>query len=413
MKTKIILGLTLVFFLAGINMLSAQSDYETVQNFKKEVSEIEQAIRNADSTDALEAVNEKIDKLGQKYGSQKTLLDNSLYPDNMDKTLDRLRNTANLRQGDFGQITELKTTVTGLKEQVDTLSARNDELSRQFALLESQSNERIAQLEKVVAQLRVSLQKRDQIVMNMISDLLPSNYSEGDQLSAEEKQEVVSKAERNNVVANIKRAVSDNIRFLEATRLYPEDLRKVKAQQDNFSRIWKSAGPTIVELYAEKGKRTDQINDVNDAFSQWDAKINEEVWSSIKSEFDESGINLSQFSTGKEFTSSVTGYIDEAVSNIKAMGSDAAEREYKKFDSTWNKRIEVSWMSFLLDNKLLTENEQDSIETKLATWEDAVYPEKFNWLYVVIGILALAVIVLLFLRRSPKSRQEPVQQRTS
>lgn len=405
MKNKFMLALTIGLVFAGYTLLHAQSDYETVQNFKKEVQQIEQSIKDADSLSILQEIPLKIDQLNNKYAEHKVLLDKSLYPDNLDKTIQRLKNESNLRQGDFAQITELQTAVTGLKEEIDTLRARNTDLARQFALLENQSNTsnaRIAQLEQVIAQLRVSLQKRDQIVINMINDLLPTGFQQGEQLTSQEKQEVVSKAEKNDILFNVKKAVNDNIRFLDATRLYPEDLRKVKAQHDNFVRIWKKTGPAMVELYSEKKKRTEEFKEIDDAFFAWNTKIDEEVWLSVNAAFADNNVFLPQFTNGKEFTSVVTTYISDEIMNADAKGKDAAKKEYEKFDTTWNEKIKPSWMSFLLDNKMITENDQDSIEIKLATWEDAVNPEQFNWLYIIIAVLAVAVIILLFVRFSPK-----------
>ncbi|MFO7447822.1 MAG: hypothetical protein R6W90_15770 [Ignavibacteriaceae bacterium] len=407
MKTKFIIGFALIIFLSGSKILLAQSDYETVQNFKKEVNQIEQSIRDADSLGAIDGINSEIDQLRDDYSANKELLDNSLYPNTFDKTIESLRNAGNLRRKDFAQIDVLETKVSGLEEQVDTLKSRNDELAMQFNQLESQTSARIAGLEKAVAQLRASLQKRDQIVMNMLSDLLPSNYTEGEELSPEEKQEILTETEKNNILFNIKKAVSDNIRFLDATRLYPADLRNVKAQKDNFARIWKNAGPTLVEVYAGRGKSTAEFEEIDEAFASWDAKIHEEVWSSINTEFAENNIRLKQFSSGKEFTSTIVSYIGDEIMNISAR--DNAEAEFNNFDSTWSNEIEPAWLPFLLDNQMISEAQEDSMEVMIASWEDAVYPEGFNWLYVIIGVLAVAVVVLLFTRKSPKPHQEPYQ----
>jgi hypothetical protein len=405
MKNNYLFVFIIMLSLSGINTLIAQSDYQTVQNFKKEVQEIEQAIKGAGSTEEVENISGNIDRLSSKYSAQKILLDNGLYPDNFEKTIERLKSTNNLRQGDFTQITELKTTVTTLQGEIDTLKVRNDELSRQFAELEGKNSKRVAELEQVIAQLRASILKRDQLLIDMINEMLPADYEVGDQLNSQEKQEIVSRADKKNILANIKKAVNDNIRFLDATRLYPADLRDVKSQYDNFTRIWNSAGSRIMDLYIEKGKRADEVAEIKDAFERWQSKINEEVWSSIKDEFSASNINLSKFSNSNEFVSTISSYISEEIMNAEAKGEDKSQKEYENFDSTWSKKIKPSWMSFLVDNKMITQNEEDSIEVKLATWEDAVYPDKFNWLYLVIAVLVIALIVVLFLKRSPKKSE--------
>lgn len=412
MKNKFLLLFTLLFFfISGINKTAGQSDYQTVQNFKKEVQNIEQKIKDADSLDAVEGITADIDKLANKYEGQKKLLDNGLYPDTFDKTIQRLKNSTNLRQGDFTQITELKSTVTTLREEIDTLRVRNDALTDQFAKLESQNKNEVAELQRMIAELRASLQKRDQLLISMITEMLPSDYETGDQLSSQEKQEIVSRAEQRNILANIKKAVNDNIRFLDATRLYPADMRDVKSQYDNFSRVWNNAGSAIIDLYAERGKKKEEVAEIKDAFDRWNQKINERVWASINAEFAANNIYLSKFKSGDEFVSIVSSYISDEIMNAEARGEDKAKIEYEKFDSTWTNKIKPSWMSFLLDNKMITDKGEDSIEVKLASWEDAVYPEKFNWLYVVIGVLVVALVVVLFLRRSPRKPESSYAER--
>ncbi len=160
MKSKIIINIVLVHLLFGMNFLFAQSDYEIVQNFKERAAKIEQQIKDADSLAALNEIENSIDKLQTDFASNRELLDKSLYPDNFDKSIQKLRNAYTLRQGDFTQIDILHTEVTGLKEEVDTLNRRNQELSAQFEELEKQSGEKIANLEKTIARLNASLKEK-------------------------------------------------------------------------------------------------------------------------------------------------------------------------------------------------------------------------------------------------------------
>jgi len=405
MKNKLILSFILFYFLLGVNTLFAQSDYEIVKNFKEKVREIEKAIRDSDSLDALADVNESINQLRSDFISHKKLLDSGLYPESFDKTIEKLKNSYALRSDDFMQIDVLKTEVTGLREVVDTLNRRNVELTDQFAILEKQSNDdrtRIAQLEQTIAQLKSSLQKRDEIVKNMIDSLLPSSFS-GEDLNTQEKQQLLSEAERNNILFHIKRAVSDNIRFLKATKLYPDDIEEIKDQQEDFLRIWKSVGPTITELYSEKGKNTNELKEIDEAFTNWHIQLEQETWESLKQEFTENNINLRNFSNGKEFAAALSSYISDEIKNAEVKGKDKAEAAYKNFaDSTWYSEIDPDWVPFLIDNNMLAEEEKDSIEVMIASWRDNVYPDGTKWIYIIAGVILLAVVILLFTRKSKK-----------
>jgi len=409
MKNKFLFSMLLTFFLSGFVQQSfAQSDYEIVQNFKQKYQEIEQAIKDADSLSDINTIPDRIDQLRSEYLPNKELLDKSLYPEDFDGVFSKLRNAYALRSQDFVQIDVLHTEVTGLKEQVDTLNRRNTDLLNMVQMLEEQSKTdrtRIAQLEKAVAELKASLQKRDEVVMSMIDSLLPPSYRGKEQLSAEEQQEVFSEAEKNNVLFHIKRSVRDNIRFLEVTTLYPEDISEVKDEQEEFTRIWRSVGPKLVDIYSAKGKSTNELKEIDAAFTEWNSAINREVWESINEEFSENDVGLRSFSNGDEFTETLSSYISDEINNADTKGEEA-ETAYKNFDSTWSSSIKPEWIPFLLDNKMLSEAQQDTIETKLADWKDKVYPAAFNWLYVVVAVLIIAVIILFFRRKSPKQAQE-------
>ncbi len=407
MKNKLIISIVLIHFLFGMNFLFAQSDYEIVQNFKERVNKIELEIKDADSLAALSEVENNIEKLRSDFTKNKELLDKSLYPDNFDKTIDKLRNSYTLRQGDFTQIDVLHIEVTGLREDIDTLNSRNRELTVQFEELEKQTGERIAALEQTIARLSASLKKRDEVVLSMIDSLLPPTLRDGEDLSPRERQQVLSEAEKTNVLYHIKRAVNDNIRFLEATRLQAKDIDDLKNRQENFTQIWKSVGPTMVEIYSERGKSTNELKDIDEAFTRWHNELNREVWESINDAFAENDISLQSFSSGKEFTSVVTNFIDDEIKNADEKGDAEAEATYKNFvDSTWNEEVDPNWVPFLISNKMLLEDDRDSIEVKIASWKDTVYPGGINWLYIIIAVLVIAVLILLFTRKPKKTESQ-------
>jgi hypothetical protein len=403
MKNKIILSFVLFQFLLGANILFAQSDYEIVQNFKEKAHWIEQAIKDANSLGSLAKIDEGIEQLKNDFISHKQLLDEGLYPENFDNTIDKLKNAYYQRNNDFTKIVVLETKVTALKDQLDTLDSQNKKLAEEFSLLKQQSEDdrtQLAQLQNIVANLKSSLQKRDQVVMNMIDSLLPASMRE-EELSSEEKQQVFAEAERNNILFHIKKAVSDNIRFLRATRLYPDDIEEIKDQQEDFLRIWQSVGPTMAELYSEKGKRTDELKEIDGAFATWHAELNGEAWESLNQEFAGKNIQLKNFSTGQEFAAALSSYIDEEMKTANEKGREKAEAAYTNFtDSLWYSDIKKDWMPFLIDNKLIAEAQDDSIEVMIASWKSSIYPGGSSWLYIVLAILLIAVAILFFSRKS-------------
>ncbi len=396
------------FFLCLLfsSMAFAQSDYEIVQSFKSKVTAIEDSIKNAASLQGLQSTSNSIDNLRSEYLDKKELLDKSLYPLNFNKTFENLQMAYDLRKGDFTQIDVLQTQVTGLKEQVDTLNKRNTDLIARVQILESESKKdksRIIQLERTVADLKASLQKRDELVISMIDSLIPPSYRQKSELSSEEKQKVYTEVQKNTVLNNVKKSLQDNIKFLQVANLTPEDLVEIKKQQDQFAKLWKSIGPKLVTIYSEKNAGTNDLKDIDNYFTSWKTALNQEAWASIRLIFADYGVNLQNFSGGKEFTQVAVSYINDEIKNADLKGKEESQNSYKSFaDSAWFGEVKPTWVSYLVDNKMFTEAQKDSIENKMTVWKSAVYGTGFNWLYLIIGLLAVIIVILIFVKRKPK-----------
>jgi peptidoglycan hydrolase CwlO-like protein len=405
---RILLSMAFLSFLSG-SLLNAQSDYKIVQDFKAKYQELRQAITDADSLEQLSEIQSQIEDFRNDSYANKALLDKSLYPEDFNSSIENLRNALTLRKGDFTQITVLKTQVGELRVQVDELNAKNTELINKVQLLDDQSKkdkEKISQLERSIAQLKASLRQRDDLVMTMLDSLMPAAYRVKEELTAAEKQKVYSEAQKANIISNIQRAINDNIRFLEVTKLTPDDIEEIRRQERDFAKIWKNVGPKIIEIYSEKNQNVNYLKDIDAAFSRWNAAITQEAWNSVEEEFKDRGINLTKFSNGNEFVKSVSSYVNDEMKNKKVMGEEESENSYKTFaDSVWFGKVKGTWVPFLEDNKMLSASEKDSIELKLSQWKDEV-SGGFNWIYIVIAVLIIVILFLLTRRRSP---EEPKQ----
>jgi len=404
-KINFIYLLAFSILLALNSSLFAQTDYEIVQSFKTKHQQIEEAIKNATSLDELDQISNQIDGFRQDFLNNKALLDKGLYPNNFDTSIESLRNALTLRRGDFTQIDVLKTEVTELQTQVDQLNTRNTELINQVTILEEQSKKdksRISQLERSVAELKTSLRKRDDLVMNMLDSLMPAPYRGGRELTQQEKQEVYSEAQKTNIIGNIKRSIRDNIRFLEVTTLNPDDLSEIRRQQQEYARLWRSAGPKIIDIYSEKGENVNHLKEIDEAFNSWQAAINQQVWNSVREKFTSRGITISNFSNGKDFANSVTTFIDDEIKNADVKGKEEIENTYKSFDSTWYQEVKPDWIPYLVDNRMITEAQRDTIENRIEQWKAEVYPGGVNWLIIIIIVLVVVIIIIFFVRRKPK-----------
>jgi hypothetical protein len=397
-----------MFILLFAAVVFAQQDYQIVQNFQKQYQEIEQSIKDADSLAQLDQFQEEIDSLQNKFQANKDLLDKGLYPEDFNSSISKLRNELALRRKDFTQITTLKTQVSQLNIELDTLNSKNANLLNRVQELEMQGEKNartIADLKRNISALMLSMHKRDNLIMNMLDTLIPAGIREKAKLTEQEKQNVYKKAQKENAISNIKRAIQDNIKFLHVTNLTPNDLNNIKNQEHDFEMLWQKIGPKITAVYSEKGKNAKDLEEINSDFNAWRDALTQETWNSVRQVFSVYNINLEKFSNGKEFTNTVGSYINDEIKNAKLKGKNA-EKSYTIFaDSAWFGNVKPKWVPYLVDNNMLTNAQKDTIETKIANWKDAAYPNNLLWLYILIGIVIIVVIIFLA-RRKPRNKTQ-------
>ena len=179
----------LILFFTSISF--AQSDYETVQKFKKDYEKIEYQIKKANTADEINLITANIEELKTKYSRHSELLDKALYPEKYNAMIENLNNLFTLKEEDFNKVEELKTEVSDLNNRVDTLSVMNNELQaslKEIQLLFEKSSRETTKLNDVVSELKIALHKRDVLVMGMIDSLMPPVMREKPMLSSEDKE---------------------------------------------------------------------------------------------------------------------------------------------------------------------------------------------------------------------------------
>ena len=387
-----------LLILAFTSISIAQSDYETVQKFKKDCEKIEHQIKNANSADKINLITGNIKELKSKYSRHSELLDKALYPEKYHAMIENLDNLFTLREEDFNTVEVLKVEVSDLKQRVDTLSIMNNELQislNEIQLLFDKSSKESAELNGIVADLKTALYRRDMLVINMVHDLMPPVMREKPLLSSEDKEQIVSDIENKNILINVKTTIKDNVRYLDLTSLQPEDISELQEQQIEFAEIWARIGPRLVDVYSSDNNRVKELREIDSLFAVWTASVKKEVWQSIKEEFTEKGITLVDFSDGVEFTNSINQFIKNEKKNIDDIPEEEAKYSFELFvDSTWSSEIKPKWASFLIENELFTENNQATIEENIDVWRSELYPSRL-WIWFIIPGFLLAGLALL------------------
>lgn len=407
MKRSMINKLLLFVILLTTTTLFAQSDYEMVQSFKERYQKISDGIKAAASLEDIDNLSAEIENLKRDFSAKRVILDQSLYPENFNSSFENLNSSLELRKEDFTSITVLQTEVTALKSEVDLLNRRNTELINQITILESQRRKdaaSIEELQKLVSDLRATLIKRDQLIYSIVDSLTPKLAGDISSMSQQDKEQVYSQVERNNLLVSVKRSLRDNSRFLEVTSLKADDLDKVKQQEQSFVTMWRKIGPKLVDVYANKKDKSAELKEIDNLFTVWANRINKEAWESINEEFSLNNINLQNFNNGKEFVDIITQYVSDEIKNYGTKNKTESEKTYSIFtDSVWFKTISNEWMPYLLDNNLLAVEQKDAVEKKLSEWKSIVSPQDYTWLYAVVGLAVVFIIALTFILKKKKT----------
>ncbi len=405
MKTKIILSALILF--VAITISYAQSDYEKMQNYKNQYRQIEDAIKNASSLIDVKEVGYQIEKLKSDFSDSKPLLDKALYPDNFESSISKIENSLEMRESDFTQITELSTQVETLQTHVSDLNLKNDELIRQITELNERSEKNeaaIARLNRLVAQLRENILQRDLLVRDLVDSLMVGFIKSPSGLNQAEKQTVMSKVKSGNLFYNIERTIEDNIQFIKITYMTPQDFSNMKEQYRDFNKVWNQIGPKLGSVYLDKNDKKSEIASIDSLFGEWNQQMNNEMWGNINNLFNEKNISLQPFNDGEQFVASLNTFIDDEIKNLGVKSKEESENIFLAFsDSVYFKTIQPEWMPVLIENGMLSQADQESIELKMAVWKKEVSPSSSIIFYIALGLILVAIITFVFLRKNMKN----------
>ncbi len=397
MKTKTFFTALVLFITSSFYF--AQSDYERVQDYKAKHKQIEAAITYASSLEECEEIYNRINIFRNNFSSSKKLLDKALYPDDFESSIAKLENNIEVRKKDFVQIVDLTTQVETLQTHLQTLNLKNQELLDQIKLLNERTvkNEaEISRLNKLVVLLRSNIAERDYLVRDLVDSLLVVFVKSPSDMSASDKKIIMSKVKKSNLFGNVERTISDNIQFLKITMLTPQDFSAMKKQHTDFYKVWNQIAPKLSSVYLTKKRSKSEIVIIDSLFNEWDVQIKDKMWSSVHSIFKDKNINLLPFNDGDQFVSSVNSFIDNELKNIDIKSSDESKKMYSKFsDDVYFKTIHPEWIPVLIENKMLTNANQSSIESKINQWKDAVSSSTSPIVYIVLGLIVLGLVIFI------------------
>lgn len=402
MKTIKYFVITLI--LSGL--IFAQSDYEKVQEFKNRLLEIEKEIERADSAEALNAISMELDQLQSDFEGDKELLDQSLYPKNFESSIANLEQKIRSKRKDFVKLEVLEVKVVQLEGELEKLNKRNTGL-----LAEIKKYQEIGgspdEVNILISELMMSLNRRDQLVKSMIDSLLTDFANKPSTLSEAELQQVYEKIESDQLFYNVEKTIRDNIEFLRVTNLNPSDVSELKEDQIQFYSMWRKLGPTIAETYSGARDKSEQVSHINGLFSQWSQQLDNEIWNDVNAAFANNNVQVERFNSSEEFIENVSSYIDTQMVGLEKVGYDQSFKNFKNFNEViWQDELRSTWLPILIDNEMLSVQQKETLESKIEEWEALYEVEPTNWWYYVIPVAVVLLIVIGVLVYKSKSKKE-------
>ncbi|MGD8782190.1 MAG: hypothetical protein PVH88_24895 [Ignavibacteria bacterium] len=394
--------ITLILFaVLFANLIYSQSDYEKTQKFNLKYKEIEQSIINAQLLDDCAGIETIILYFKNEFIDDKELLDKTLYPLNFEQSIVKLEELLETRKNDFSKISTLQDKINSLDRQNSTLLNLIEDLENS----QSKDAEKIDSLNRLTSRLKSNIKKRDKLVENIVDSLLNNYLKDTFTLNSAEKVSLRKYVEYNNLFYNVKQTISDNIRFLNATRLQTEDFAQLKIDYKEFEATWNKIGPRLAEIYLNNKDKTESIAGINEKFSELNETLNNKIWRALYKTFKRKEINLQPFGNGEEFTTSALAFIDDEIKNIGIRKESDVEETYEIFvDSLWFNEIKPNWIPFLTENKMFTREQKDTIEFRFANWNESLLEEEtdinyLNYIIVVVVIIIIAVLVVVMFKK--------------
>ncbi|MBN1398102.1 MAG: hypothetical protein JXA06_08755 [Bacteroidetes bacterium] len=412
MKTKLLI---FILFLSSICLVYARQASERliVNKFEQSLKELALFADSAKTVQDCVEINSMIDDIEIKYADKKDLLDRALYPDDYQKSIEKLRGRLLIRRNDLGvietqyaRIAELEAQVLVLSNKVDSLDRENDRLSSMIKRMTGKGS-LVDSLRMVVNRLKQNLIKRDEVIFSLVDSLFLQYDKNVANMTDIEKQSMYGKLERKNVFTGLKKSIEDNLNFLRSTKLTPIDYVEIARQNSQFTSQWKGVGPKLADIYLSGKKKTEEIVLIDSLLNVWSGEVDRSNWGTLNSILIQNGVTLKAFNNSDEFTANFTSYIDEIIKNTAEDPEDVRAKQFNTFnDNVWKNNIKTTWLPVLLESGKLTQEQAAKIEEAVDNWESAVSPvSPIVYVGIAIVIIALIIGLAMGLRKKPEEEQ--------
>jgi predicted nucleic acid-binding Zn-ribbon protein len=392
MKPTISTLAALLIIFAGSSAFAQESDYRVQQDFRAEYNEIIQGIDSAMSSDDVSQISDDIDQLEADYSGYEELLNAALYPESFQNQIADLRDRLSGTGNNITAVQDLNDRIAQLQSEMEDLRNQMTQMNEEGTALRqridrSASNER--RLSALVTQYRQNIESRDAFVNEFLEDLL-SRYQSMD---AQTQSDIADASESmdDNPLALIQTVLSEYINQADQqSGLTAPDYIRMRAQHAYFGEVWDNIGERLANTYASDSP-VQARQEVTDLLSTWEASINNKLWNSISTAFNQNGIELQSFSNSDDFSVALNAFVDNAIETATEQNEQADLDLYQSFSDYWNSTVKADWGEYLVNGNVLTQGEIAEVDVKIGDW--ARNAEPVSNLMFILFLISLAVII--------------------
>ncbi|WP_421774603.1 hypothetical protein [Gracilimonas sp.] len=394
--------LVLIALAVGSVSISAQtSDYRVKKNFEERYAELKSSISEAMTVQEIDSLRIEIEDFEYYNEDHDKLLDNALYPETFESSIEELKQRARaaehkllIIENQNEKLTQLSNELSTYKSEIANLNDRTDSLRN--AILASEESE--SDLSNLVERYRKSMEERDEFVLNMIDSLFITYKDMQGKALAEFTEENGPRAlqEEDNPLHVIESVIEENIQILKADNgtLQTEDYLRMYVVQNRFSEVWNQIGDDLTRIYAGN-KSAEWENNIEDKLGDWKASASRNMWASMDNYLESNNVDLGAFDSNESFYKSIEQFVSKATdASREKVITDENYADFQAFYDFWNGKIKKDWGKFVQEGEVLTMNQISTIDTEIMTWRDEAKPKSFL-IPILFGLSLLTIVGLI------------------
>ncbi len=385
----------ILLFLATFVVTNAQSDYEYVQNFKKEAASLKSQISNAKMLAEIGKIRQKINAFEKKYYAHREFLNKAVYPQTYEGILTDLNNALDERSRMLSKLDEANAEIKKLNSYLEKLS--QNYMSVLSELQEMKSNaasekEKLAEYKKRIEYLKQNIAARDSIISETLGKLLAINERE---VAGGSENDIVGKTLKikdKNFLKHLKRLISDNIEYLKYADVSSDEIFSIYDEQKKLNEnLQRLNGENLKILLKNETAKAD-LTEVKMLSDAWGNEIERKITAAIGKDFAQFGIALNDSSDVQTLYNSLLDYAEKE--SIKAGNQYERKHKFKTFsESAWNGVFKRKWLPGLLQKGLMTNEQVETVDLLVEDWGKRVEKSPPYVLYILVSVIVIFITV--------------------